>query len=204
MQRIYLHVGTVREHLTCADGAAAGRRHRRKPNPARAGPPGSRSTGAQPTGSDRTCRTGAGNAGWDNSNRHRPVCHHYSGAERRIASQRCINPRRSPVRKARHHRIRVRARRVQSTDHSRSRREQGAYPGKRHWCQWRVRSWRGPLCSRRPTDEQPSRGHPRACDIAFRVAGDRGRGRINQQPHSDLHSRSRDQCRVPRRWNLGQ
>ena len=143
-------------------------------------------------------RAGAGGAGRHAPDRHRPVRHRHGGAERRAAQERRRYSRRPAVRETRHHRIELRARGIQPPDHPRAGCQPRAHPGGRHRRQWRIRSRRRPLRAGRPAHQRPGRGHPRARHVALRLAGDRRRGRVDQQPRPDHHSGPRHQRRVSR------
>ena len=110
--------------------------------------------------------------------------------------------RRPAVRQARHHRLELRARRLQPADHSRPRRQSRAHPGKRHRRQRRVRSGRGPFRAGRSAHHRPGRGDPRAGHLALRFAGDRRRGGDDQQPHPD-HDPARASAPSSGRRDLG-
>ena len=77
-----------------------------------------------------------------------------------------------------------------------------AHPGEWNGRQRRIRSRRRPLRAGRSAHERQGRGRPRPGDVAVRLASDRRRGRVDQQPHPDLHPRPRHQCGISRRRNV--
>ena len=88
------------------------------------------------------------------------------------------------VLQARHHRLELRARRRQPADRPRPRRQPRRHRRERHRRRRRVRPRRGPLRAGRSAGDRPDRGDPRAGDAALRLAVDRRRRQLDQQPHS--------------------
>ena len=100
-----------------------------------------------------------------------------------IRRQRHRPARRSPVLETRHHRLQLRARRLEPADHPRPRRQSRRHRRERHRRRRRFRSRRGPFRADRSTGDQPGRGHPRSGGDALRLDIDRRRRQRDQQSY---------------------
>ena len=125
-------------------------------------------------------RAAAGRA----ARRHRPVRDRHRGAERGNPPLRRRDAGRSAVLQTRHHRLELRAGRVEPADHPRPRRQSRRHRRKRHRRRRRLRSRRRPFRADRSAGDQPGRSHPRPGGVALRLDLDRRRRQRHQQPHS--------------------
>ena len=136
-----------------------------------------------PAHSARAGRRRPGAAGHA-ADRHRPVRHRDRGATRRTAAQSRHDPWRRAVRQAGHHRFELCTGLRQPPDHSRSRREPRRHHRQRRQRRRRLRPGRRPFRAGQSVGDQSGRGDPRAGHASLRLAGDRRRCRLDQQPHS--------------------
>ena len=155
---------------------------RRKPAPQPRPPPARRPRRSAPR--RRRAASPLGAAAGRAADRHRPVRHRHRGPERGDPPQRRRHARRSAEHQARHHRLQLRAGRLQPADHPRPRRQPRRHRRERHRQQRRLRSRRGSFRADRSARHQPGRSDPRPGDAALRLDRDRRRGQRHQQPHS--------------------
>ena len=116
--------------------------------------------------------------------RDRPVRDGHGGAERGNPPRRRRHARRSPVLQTRHHRLQLRAGRLEPADHPGSRRQSRRHRRKRHGRWRRLRSRRGSFRADRSARDQPDRGGARPRRAALRLDLDRRRRQRHQQSHS--------------------
>ena len=133
----------------------------------------------------RAARTGptaaaAGHA----ADRHRSVRDRHRGAARGIATQLRLDARRCSLFQARHHRLELRAGRIEPPDRARPRRQSRRHCRQRHRRRRRVRSGRRSFRAGQSARDRSRRGDPRTRDLALRLAVDRRCCRLDQQPHS--------------------
>ena len=114
---------------------------------------------------------------------HRPVRDRHRCSAGRTATQSRLDTRRRAVRQAGHYRFELCAGRSQPPDHSRPRYEPRRHHRQRRWRRRRLGPGRRSLRAGQSFGDQSGRGDPRPGHAALRLAGDRRRCRLDQQPH---------------------
>ena len=147
---------------------------------ARAAPGQNRERAAEPQAAPGRRRAPAGRA----ARRDRSVRDRHRRAQRGNPPLRQRDARRSPVFKARHHRLQLRAGRLQPADHPGPRRQPRRHRRERHRRRRRLRSRRGSFRADRSARHQPGRSRARPGGVALRLDLDRRRRQRDQQPHS--------------------
>ena len=170
---------------------------------ARTAPGHNRERAPEPQAGAGRRRAPAGRA----ARRHRSICDRHRGAERGNPPPRHRPARRSPVLEARHHRLQLRAGRLEPADHPRPRRQPRRHRRERHRRRRRFRSRRRPFRADRSTGDQPGRSRSAA---RRRCATDRHRSAASSAPPTIAfrmpcpparRRRSRPTgCRRRRRW----
>ena len=152
-----------------------------RPRPARPRPAAPRPGGGDRPGARSAARP-HGAAARLAPDRRRPVRHRHRGHPRGNPAHGRRDARRLAVRQARHHRLELRARRVEPPDHPRPRQLPGPHPGERHQFERRIGFRRRSRRATRSAGGGTGRGGAWPGDIALGLAGDRRRRQRHQQP----------------------